>query len=264
MVYITWIDDQSIYFPKMTTISTATNDLESKTEPTFIFTDEFDRNNPSMMDALNRATIIIIESNSWIESDQLIFQRHNNLTQLIIMNGVQNIPEYAFESSGLLKKVKFPETKIKCGNYAFAGCGFTTLNLSANIELGQNVFDCCQELTTVIFENGVKSIPKYTFMNCQSLQYITIPRSMITIGLYAFAGCDLITTIYTGYDVIYFPFRNQFRNIFPKAEIIPIHLIKRYISDQVNQPGPDNIILQYLLYGNLNKQNIDQIFEFID
>ena len=45
----------------------------------------------------------------------------------------------------------------------------------------------------MILETGVRSIEYGAFENCTSLQSITIPSSVTSIGSYAFDGCTSLT-----------------------------------------------------------------------
>ena len=47
-------------------------------------------------------------------------------------------------------------------------------------------------LTSVIIGNGVTKLGDLVFNNCQNLATITIPRSIETIGRFAFNGCSLL------------------------------------------------------------------------
>ena len=49
-----------------------------------------------------------------------------------------------------------------------------------------DAFICCESLQSITIPNSVKSIGSRAFRNCESLQSITIPNSVTKIGNYAF------------------------------------------------------------------------------
>jgi len=51
-------------------------------------------------------------------------------------------------------------------------------------------------ITTVVIENGVRSIGDCAFNGCTSLTIITIPNSVMYIGYDAFFGCTNVTDVY--------------------------------------------------------------------
>jgi len=53
----------------------------------------------------------------------------------------------------------------------------------------------CQDIQTVIIEDGVTSIGSYTFYNCNSLTSASIPNSVTSIGSYSFSKCTGLTSI---------------------------------------------------------------------
>ena len=61
--------------------------------------------------------------------------------------------------------------------------------------IGDNAFDGCSGLTSVIIPNSVTSIGYGAFFNCSGLTSVTIPNSVTTIGDYAFRGCSGLTEI---------------------------------------------------------------------
>ena len=65
--------------------------------------------------------------------------------------------------------------------------------------LGKGAFVNCDSLTTVILPNTLKTI--VGFANCDNLVNITIPNSVTTIGDYAFSGCTKLTDIIIPYSV---------------------------------------------------------------
>ncbi|MBO4602674.1 MAG: leucine-rich repeat domain-containing protein, partial [Salinivirgaceae bacterium] len=61
--------------------------------------------------------------------------------------------------------------------------------------IGDNVFNFCQTLESIIIPNSVKTIGDYAFYCCTGLTSIEIPESVKSIGKYAFYGCENLTEV---------------------------------------------------------------------
>lgn len=63
------------------------------------------------------------------------------------------------------------------------------------IEITQEAFQGCKQLTSVIIPNSVTSIVNYAFSECSSLSSIIIGESVTSIGEYCFAKCSSMESI---------------------------------------------------------------------
>lgn len=50
-------------------------------------------------------------------------------------------------------------------------------------------------IQTIVIENGVTTIGRYAFQDCDRLPRVTIPNSVTTIGAAAFSGCARLTSV---------------------------------------------------------------------
>ena len=97
------------------------------------------------------------------------------LTQVVIPEGVTQIPSYVFESNDNIISVSIPASVESIGDYAFNMC----TNL-ASVEFAEG-----SELISI----GVRAF-RYT-----SLMSLTLPETVQNIGQYAFASCRKLSDI---------------------------------------------------------------------
>ncbi|MBQ3005354.1 MAG: leucine-rich repeat protein, partial [Clostridia bacterium] len=93
-----------------------------------------------------------------------------NVTEVIIPEGVKNIPSFALHNC----------------------LSLTDLSIPSSVEnFGYNAFSGCSNLSKVIMADGLRLIGESAFTNCHSLNAVEIPDSVIYIGGYAFhyTGC---------------------------------------------------------------------------
>ena len=154
----------------------------------------------------------------------------DNLKTLVITSGT-TIGASAFSNCTRLTRVTIPDSVTTIGQYAFYGCSsLTRIVIPDSVtSIGERAFYDCSSLTSVTIGDSVTTIGKLAFAGCDSLtsiivdenntkyksidgniytkdgttliQYacgksgITIPKSVTTIGQYAFSGCDSLTSI---------------------------------------------------------------------
>ena len=122
-----------------------------------------------------------------------------------------SIGKRAFEGRDDIEYLSIPYSITSIGEFAFIDCGN---NVKVNIadpeswcqmELG-NEYSCplfCAgkvlvydiETDKIDIPEGVTSIEKYTFYQCQCITSLTIPASVTSIGSSAFDGCSGLTSL---------------------------------------------------------------------
>ena len=109
------------------------------------------------------------------------FMLCRSLNNVIFVNGVREIGNYAFDSAGPLGNLYFGEHLVKIGQQAFNFAGLTSFVADAeSVEYG--AFTECQNLTSLHFTSKTKSFGENCIINCPNLTEI------------CFDGCDLTTS----------------------------------------------------------------------
>ena len=109
------------------------------------------------------------------------FMLCRSLDNVIFVNGVRTIDNYAFDSAGPLSNLYFGEHLVKIGQQAFNFAGLTSFVADAeSVEYG--AFTECQNLTSLHFTGKMKSFGENCIINCPNLTEI------------CFDGCDLTTS----------------------------------------------------------------------
>ena len=109
------------------------------------------------------------------------FMLCRSLNNVIFVNGVREIDNYAFDSAGPLGNLYFGEHLVKIGQQAFNFAGLTSFVADAeSVEYG--AFTACQNLTSLHFTSKTKSFGENCIINCPNLTEI------------CFDGCDLTTS----------------------------------------------------------------------
>ncbi|KTC85743.1 hypothetical protein Ldro_2068 [Legionella drozanskii LLAP-1] len=140
------------------------------------------------------------------------FQGCKNLKKVRLSNNLTSIGSSAFVNCGI-EQIDIPDSVTIIDAYAFAECKLKSIKLPASLNfLGFKAFDGCENLTEVIFPEGLfskgwpvfgycprlekihlpmglTSIPSFTFTSCVALKEIDIPQGVSSIDSQAFNGC---------------------------------------------------------------------------
>ena len=161
------------------------------------------------------------------------FEGCTGLTSVIIGNGVTSIGYSAFWDCSGLTSITIPNSVTSIGSAAFSGCssleslsipfvgsskdGASQKNfeyifgsnyngnyapsslkevlITGETSIGNDAFEGCTDLTSVIIGNGVTSIGSYAFEGCTGLTSVIIGNGVTSIGNSAFSGCTGLTSI---------------------------------------------------------------------
>ena len=130
--------------------------------------------------------------------DENVFKGCTGLTGITLGKQVTTIRNDAFTDCSALASMTIPESVTSIGDYAFYNCtGIKTLYFNAvncNDPMWFSAFEDCP-LDTIAFGNHVQRIPASLAFGQTRLESIIIPKSVTSIGNYAFGGCSRLTDV---------------------------------------------------------------------
>jgi hypothetical protein len=90
-----------------------------------------------------------------------------------------------------------PASVSSIGNNAFEGCrGLTSVMIPSSVtSIGNSAFSDCFDLTSLTIPSGVTSIGNSAFGGCYSLTSVTIPSGVTSIGDWVFSSCIGLTSV---------------------------------------------------------------------
>ena len=145
--------------------------------------------------------ILTISGTGDMESNPWEWESYkNNITTVVIGNGVTSIIESAFNGCTSLATVSIPASVTSIGDYAFNGCAsLTTVSIPDGVtSIGGSAFNGCTSLTTVSIPASVTSVGSSAFENTPWLGYQ--PNGVVYVGkvAYKWKGDATIATIADG------------------------------------------------------------------
>lgn len=110
----------------------------------------------------------------------------DNITAVVIEDGVTSIGAGAFFYCTNLTRVTIPSSVTSIGNDAFADCqGLPSISIPANVtSIGSYAFAWCTSLTNITVPAGITSIENGTFFYCSSLTRVTFSGNAPSFGEY--------------------------------------------------------------------------------
>jgi hypothetical protein len=184
----------------------------------------------------------------WIHSNYPPFSGCSAVTNLIIGNGVQTIPNSIFADFSNLTSLTIPNNVKNIGYSAFSNCSnLTSLTIGNNVEtIGNSVFYRCSSLTSITIPESVTSLGTWAFGYCTDLQtinYNAINCAEMPTAFHPFEGCSTLTTLNIGNAVQSIP-KNAFINC---NRLISLTIPDNVISiGEAAFKGCDSVISLYI------------------
>lgn len=120
-----------------------------------------------------------------------------DITEVIILDGVTSIGNYAFYGCSNLSKITIPDSVTKIGLVAFGQCvSLLEVKIPKGVtSISSGTFDGCTSLKNVTIPSSVTEIGNRSFYNCSELTEITIPEGVASIGGFTFYKCRSLTKV---------------------------------------------------------------------
>ncbi|MBQ3592921.1 MAG: leucine-rich repeat domain-containing protein [Clostridia bacterium] len=135
-------------------------------------------------------------SSNPIYHDAKLYLNGVEVTDLIIPEGVTEIPNYAFTHLSI-ESVTIPNSVTRIGSNAFEYCALLeSVTIPGSVKtVGDSAFRECTSLTDVVMSDGVTAIYDWAFFRCTSLVSLKMPDSITEIGEMAFSECTSLTSV---------------------------------------------------------------------
>ena len=116
---------------------------------------------------------------------------NKNLSTVTLPDTVVEINQLSFSGCTSLKSFTMPYSLKVIENDVFRGSGLTTIKFNNSLKsIGNGAFSYMNDIKTVTFPSSVVTIGEGVFSNCSSLKFATVPRSVMEIGQGSFLNCD--------------------------------------------------------------------------
>jgi len=117
-------------------------------------------------------------------------------TDLVIPEGITEIPSYAFYGFTCSTSVSLPSTLESIGHEAFASTFLTTVDIPNSVtNIGREAFSYCIYLNDIKLSNNLETIENGTFSYCIRLTSIEIPEKVTKINSSSFYDCRNLTKV---------------------------------------------------------------------
>lgn len=131
------------------------------------------------------------------EIEREAFKGQQELTSVIIPDGVTKICNSAFWNCTGLTSVTISDTVKTIEGYAFVFCGnITHLDIPSGVERIENsAFSRCKGLVSLCLPEGLTYLGAEAFENCDSLESVTIPSGLTSMADNPFANSAAMHTV---------------------------------------------------------------------
>ena len=125
------------------------------------------------------------------------YRSRNNLTEIILDEGIRSLGEYTFYKCEKISSVDVPDSVTSIGRAVFANCSSL-----ASADIGDSITSIerdgyygCTSLTSVTIPDSVTSLGQGAFFKCSALESIELSENLESIGIGAFQVCESLKSI---------------------------------------------------------------------
>lgn len=128
--------------------------------------------------------------------NEYMFTWDTSLSSITWPSNLKTIQQFAFAYTNL-PEIHLPDTVQSIGSHCFYnGLGVTSIILPGSLScVSDHAFVRCNNMTSLVFEEGVQSISSYAFAENYAIEHVDFPASMRDIGLEAFRGCEKLSSV---------------------------------------------------------------------
>lgn len=131
------------------------------------------------------------------------FSYCEDIEEIYISNSALEIDTYAFYDAGKDMAVQIKNCTGVLDENAFQSCGAASLSITdSNLELGENVFSYCEDVTALTFENSTLEIATYAFYDTGKDMTVSFKDCGLNIEDNAFQSCFAISLNIEGCDTV--------------------------------------------------------------
>ena len=124
------------------------------------------------------------------------FRNCNQLTEIVLPEGLEVIGDTAFYGCTQLKRISLPKSVSQIGAYAYKGCPLQgTLDLMNIKDIGEGAFEGCTDLTSVVLPENLLRIEASLVPGCTGLTVVNLTQCVTTIATSAFASCSRLQSV---------------------------------------------------------------------
>ncbi len=137
------------------------------------------------------------QSNPLYYADNL-YLNNELVKDLVIPEGVTDIPQAAFRNCKSIRSVVIPGTVKSIGVVAFENCDsllFATIGDGVT-SIGYRAFAICNVLNTIVIPDSVTTIEDYAFYACRTLKSVSMGKGLKSVGNRVFDECGSIEGVY--------------------------------------------------------------------
>ena len=119
------------------------------------------------------------------------------LTSIVIPNSVTSIGFSVFDHCNSLEAITIPNSVTFIDKYSFQFCGsLWSVKLSKNLTtISEQLFSECFNLVSIAIPEGVTTIEDAAFGECDGLTFVNLPSTLTSIGEGAFEYCLGLTSL---------------------------------------------------------------------
>ena len=120
------------------------------------------------------------------------FRNCDNLTEIVLPDGVTTIGAHAFRDCSRLKKIHFPDSLETISAFTcYYNANLEFVHLPKNLkQIGQDAFYYNRSVKELVLPDGVTDIKQGAFKDCR-ITYVGFPKELKTIGDSAFYNCNV-------------------------------------------------------------------------